>query len=256
MPGSRALVSRVTDRIVTLNDNGGAGGFDFFPSTLLQQNAIPQNGLAAWAVFDDSTANDSGTHTFGRPLGGGQRIALLDRRRTDVLLVDLPSWPVGVFADPRRPEGRAAWYSLGFLLRKAAAVFLDVRTGELDVGMRTYSDGQLVRAQVFLSDHLENGAGYSSRLGEPDVFSELVDCAWEMAAGETGWVHGDHAVLCGVSCPRCLREYGNLSRGANVAKNPVGSRASISWYSSAPHTGQGPLMSSTPATGELARGSV
>lgn len=211
VPNSHVAVSRITDRIVTINDNGGVGGFDFFPSTLLQQNAVQQNGLAAWAVFDDTTANDRGGHSFGRPVGGGHRISLLDRRRTDILLVDLPSWPAGVYADPRRPEGRAAWYSFGFMLRKAAAVFLDVRTTELDVGMRTYANGDGLRAQVFLSDRLENGAGYCSRLGDPIVFRALLERAVDMVEGEDGWTADHHAEACGVSCPRCLREYGNLS---------------------------------------------
>jgi hypothetical protein len=204
-------IACVTERIVTLNDNGGVGGFDFFPSTLLHQNTLQQDGLAAWAVFDETTGNDRGGHSFGRATGDGHRIALLDRRRTDILLIDLPIWPSGVYADPRRPEGRAAWYSFGFMLRKAAAIFLDIRTGELDVGMRTHShDGQL-RAQVFLSDHLENGAGYCARLSVPAVFRSLLQCAEDMVSGHSGWAGGEHADLCGVSCPLCLREYGNLS---------------------------------------------
>ncbi|MFG0243607.1 MAG: DEAD/DEAH box helicase [Phycisphaerales bacterium JB054] len=211
VPNSHVAVSRITDRILTLNDNGGVGGFDFFPTTLLHQNAVQQNGRAAWAVFDDTTGNDRGGHSFGRPLGDGYRVSLLDRRRTDILLVDLPSWPAGVYADPRRPEGRAAWYSFGFMLRKAAAVFLDVRTSELDVGMRAYSNGEGLRAQLFLSDRLENGAGYCSRLGDPGAFRELLEYAEEMVAGESGWAGDEHAGVCGVSCPRCLREYGNLS---------------------------------------------
>lgn len=210
VPGSQVMVSCITDRIVTLNDNGGAGGFDFFPSTLLQQNAVHQNGLAAWAVFDDTTANERGGYSFGRQTGEGHRISLLDRRRTDILLIDLPFWPQGVYADPRRPEGRAAWYSFGFMLRKAAAIFLDVRTTELDVGMRTYSIDGALQAQVFLSDHLENGAGYCSRLGERGVFRELLACARDMVMGDQGWIGQEHAGTCGVSCPRCLREYGNL----------------------------------------------
>jgi hypothetical protein len=208
--GASILVSCISDRIVTINDNGGVGGFDFFPSTLLQGDSIRQNGRAAWAVFDGTTENDHGGHSFGRRLGDGHRIALLDRRRTDILMVDLPSWPDGVYADPRKPEGRAAWYSFGFMLRKAAAVLLDVRTDEIDVGMQTYSDGQNLRARVFLSDHLENGAGYCSRISDPKVFRALLSSAELMVTGSSGWTSHYHAESCGASCPSCLREYGNL----------------------------------------------
>ena len=41
---------------------------------------------------------------------------------TDVLISAVSNWPTGVFADPLRVEGRAALYSYGFLLRRAAAV--------------------------------------------------------------------------------------------------------------------------------------
>jgi DEAD/DEAH box helicase domain-containing protein len=215
IPGTNAYVAVVSDRIVTLNDNGGAGGFDFQPSSLLRwQGAVQQDGRAAWAVFDDTTSNDSGFHNFGNPNGPGHRLALLDRRRTDVLLVDIGTWPKGVFADPRKPEGRAAWYSLAFLLRKAAALLLDIRSTEIDVGIRTYGQPDDVRAQAFLCDCLENGAGYCSRLGEPQQFQALLRCAFEMAmgspAGGPAWVSSEHAGACGASCPRCLREYGNL----------------------------------------------
>jgi Lhr-like helicase len=215
IPGTNAEVAVVIDRIVTLNDNGGAGGFDFQPSSLLRwQGAVQQDGRAAWAVFDDTTSNDSGFHNFGNANGPGHRLALLDRRRTDVLLVDIGAWPKGVFADPRKPEGRAAWYSLAFLLRKAAALLLDIRSTEIDVGIRTYGQPDDVRAQAFLCDCLENGAGYCSRLGEPQQFQALLRCAFEMAmgspAGGPAWVSSEHAGACGASCPRCLREYGNL----------------------------------------------
>ena len=59
---------------------------------------------------------------------------------TDVLISAINTWPAGVFADPLRVEGRAAFYSYGFLLRRAAAVQLDVSDGELKVGLRTMID--------------------------------------------------------------------------------------------------------------------
>ena len=44
--------------------------------------------------------------------GASYRIALLSRRRTDLLLTGIREWPAGTYADPRSVEGRAAWYSL------------------------------------------------------------------------------------------------------------------------------------------------
>ena|SRR5215813_8479110 len=74
-------------------------------------------------------------------------------------------------ACPAGDEGlgvRAALYSFGFLARRAAADRLDVHERELRVGLRVLRDaaGDVV-GQIFISDSLENGAGYSSLLGQP-----------------------------------------------------------------------------------------
>jgi DEAD/DEAH box helicase domain-containing protein len=76
---------------------------------------------------------------------------------------------------PLRVEGRAALYSFGFLLRRAAAVRLDIHERELNVGLRVALDpnGQVI-GQIFMSDSLENGAGYSSYLGMPAETEDLL----------------------------------------------------------------------------------
>ena len=43
------------------------------------------------------------------------------------------------------------------------------------MGLRpVYADG-LLSAQVFLADALDNGAGYASELGRPEVFKRILD---------------------------------------------------------------------------------
>lgn len=68
-------------------------------------------------------------------------------------------------------EGRAALYSLGFLLRRATAVLLDINEWELRVGRS--AQGNVV-GQVFLSDALENGAGYCSQFATPAAIERLL----------------------------------------------------------------------------------
>ena len=60
--------------------------------------------------------------------GSPSRIALLSRRRTDILLVGMTEWLQGIFASPTDVKGRAAWYSLAFYLQTAAAAILDIDT--------------------------------------------------------------------------------------------------------------------------------
>jgi len=147
--------------------------------------------------------------------GATERRALAAISQTDVLIAGMRSWPAGLFADPLRVEGRAAWYSFGFLLRRAAAVRLDVSDSELKVGFRTTVDpSQTIIGQVFLSDTLENGAGYSTYLGVPSEFEALLQDIlgpgqlgrFQVAAG-----HRDHGVACQTSCHDCMRDYGNLA---------------------------------------------
>ena len=62
--------------------------------------------------------------------------ALASVKPTDVLVLGIRAWPAGITAMPLRVEGRAALYSLGFILRRAASVRLDIHERELKVGMR------------------------------------------------------------------------------------------------------------------------
>jgi hypothetical protein len=137
------------------------------------------------------------------------------------LLVDINEFPVGLNADPRTAVGRAAWYSLAFFLRSAAAAEIDVDTTELDAGFRSVSRANLPIGQAFLCDKLENGAGYCRWLGEADNFKKLLDqgdsgLPRSTASLWTGTFHDstdgseNHAGACDTSCNRCMRDFYNL----------------------------------------------
>lgn len=138
---------------------------------------------------------------------------------TDVLIADVAEFPVGLDASPRRAEGRAAWYSFGFLVRRAAAVRLDVAESELNVGIQTCLDYsahfQLPSARLFLSDSLENGAGYSTWFSAEQgaEFEALLRAilAQDEDAFGARLLAAEHQRECLTSCYRCLREYGNMA---------------------------------------------
>ncbi|MFC5821826.1 DEAD/DEAH box helicase [Nonomuraea harbinensis] len=100
---------------------------------------------------------------------------------------------------------RAAWYSLAFLLRTAAAEFLDVDPRELIAGVHPgpHRDGTALYA--FLADGLENGAGFSTHLGEvaPEFAEHVASFLKDLAVPE-------HADVCQTSCYGCLRDYENM----------------------------------------------
>jgi len=140
--------------------------------------------------------------------------ALASIKPTDVLILDINAWPVGVEACPLRVEGRAALYSFGFLLRRAAAARMDIHERELKVGLKVTQDqnGQVI-GQVFLSDSLENGAGYSTYFGNPARAESLL--RFIIGDGDTTFnaplVAPSHARECQTSCPDCLRDFSNLA---------------------------------------------
>lgn len=145
--------------------------------------------------------------------------ALASIANTDVLVAGIKRAPVGVTLNPATPEARAAWYSFGFLARRAAAVVLDVAESELDVGIQPLMDMRAPfappSARIFVSDSLENGAGYSSYLGAPAEFEKLLvfmlgnggSASLSFYGPIVGTPHEDE---CSSSCHRCLRDYGNM----------------------------------------------
>jgi hypothetical protein len=197
------------DTVYVINDNEGRQ-FDF-EKLAHGETWVTRDALAKIGVNNPTLA----------PGGGRDQRALASVKPTDVFVLGIQSWPIGVNAFPLRVEGRAALYSFGFLLRRAAAVRLDIHERELKVGLRVMqdADGQVI-GQIFMSDSLENGAGYSSYLGSPPEAESLL----RFVVGQTGEVfygplvaqadpQGNplHGALCRTSCPDCLRDFSNLA---------------------------------------------
>jgi len=212
-----------TARVYRINDNDGD---DFNFQKLDNQNF--------WIVDDafDSALRDLPAAEQRRILRPSYDAATPPIRRalaaisnTDVMAVGINDVPVGLTLNPSRPEARAAWYSFGFLVRRAAAVSLDVNESELDLGLQPVPDLSTPfappSARIFISDSLENGAGYSTFLGDPARFEELL--RFILGQSSPSWTRqcppgSFHQPLvtpphedCASSCHRCLREFGNMA---------------------------------------------
>jgi hypothetical protein len=189
------------DTVFVINDNDG----QLFPFQKLAQGEtwVTAPALAAAGVQNPQFA-----------AGPGDPRALASVKLTDVLILGIAAWPTGVSASPLRVEGRAALYSLGFALRRAAADLLDIHERELRVGLRVLqSPANQVTGQVFISDSLENGAGYSSYFGTPAEMRRLLQY---LLGQPTQKYYGPvvsaaHANICQTSCPDCLRDFTNLA---------------------------------------------
>lgn len=190
------------ETIFVVNDNGGRC-FDFVKlnqgETWITQDALAQIGVM------NAQMN----------AGAGQdRRALASIKPTDVMVLGIQSWPTGIICSPLDVHGRASLYSFGFMMRRGAAVRLDIDERELKVGLRVIQDmNAQIRGEIFISDSLENGAGYSSHLGTPSEAENLLK--FLVGEGDPSFyaplAGGSHVTTCQTSCPDCLRDFSNLA---------------------------------------------
>jgi hypothetical protein len=197
------------DTVYTINDNDGRG-FEF--QRLAQDNT--------WVTL--SALEHLGIKNPRYLAGDPPDIrALASIKKTNVLVIGIQQplraglrcSPI-IASTPPKVEGRAALLSFGHLLRRAIAVKLDIDPREINVGVRVMQDvNSQVVGQVFVSDSLENGAGYSSVYGDPSKAEELL----RYIVGQNGTdfygpiVQQNHREECRTSCPDCLRDFSNLA---------------------------------------------
>lgn len=191
------------ETVYVVNDNDGR--LFSFEKLSRGETWVTREALASVGVANAPIAAGAGVD---------QR-ALASVKVTDVMVLEITTWPVGVKTSPTELEVRAALFSLGFLLRRAAADYLDVGEWEMKVGLRVLqSPSGTIIGQIFISDTLENGAGYASFLGQPQVTEQLLRYVLghppQPPAFNAFLVGQQHASACLTSCPDCLREFGNL----------------------------------------------
>jgi len=194
------------ETIFVVNDNGGRC-FDF----------VKLNQGETWVTREALTQVGINNVQLNAAAGQDTR-ALASVKPTDVMVLGIQSWPAGIVFSPLDVNGRAALYSLGFMMRRAAAVELDIDERELRVGLRVIRDPNAqvnaqVRGEIFISDSLENGAGYSSHIGTLDAAENLL--RFLTGQGNPSFyaplVAPLHANVCQTSCPDCLRDFSNLA---------------------------------------------
>ncbi|MHB1344023.1 MAG: DEAD/DEAH box helicase [Thermoleophilia bacterium] len=161
--------------------------------------------------------SEQGMSKYTNKLVPPRRVALAAAMRTDVLLANFATPRGGgyshVFHGTRKGMAqlvstarRAAWTSFAFALRSAAAFTLDIEVSEIAAGLKFIRDkdsGELF-PQIFLTDTIENGAGYVSYLGRTDNFRALLDATTSLTGD---WAAPSHK--CDSSCYSCLKDYTN-----------------------------------------------
>ncbi len=89
---------------------------------------------------------------------------------------------------------------------------MDIDLQEIQAGIRVLERDGMPRAQTFLSDTLENGAGYCRWLARHESLNQLLKMTCDFESGEIAsrWTAPDHANRCDTSCNDCLRDFFNM----------------------------------------------
>ena len=194
-------------RLYTINDNEGSL-YTFMPAA----NWV---GLVCTDLYQGLSDGSVLPRKDSLDPDAAQRVALGSVKYTDAILVggDSPT-PSAITALSPAGHGvgggaiarRAAWYSLAFLLTRAAAKYLDVDVQELNTGLQVREvDGELT-ARAFLADSLENGAGFSTHLGQQANFEAWIEVTNDLLHR---FREPAHTTLCDSACYRCLKDYAN-----------------------------------------------
>ena len=189
-------------QLYTINDNRGRG-FEF------QRSSQPTHGWLALGAFEDER--------WVNPTSEIRHVVLGSVVTTDVLIARPPQPTTPEWAHLMAAHNdaglaiitarRAAWTSLAFTLRAAAAQLLQVEVRELDAGVRLIAtdDRADLYPEIFLTDVIENGAGYVTHIADQEIFRELLDTAEALISD---WDDpARHA--CGAACYRCLKDWSN-----------------------------------------------
>lgn len=205
-------------RVVRINDNNGEGYTFHRASDSRLMNGVYINSeqinntlkSSDWRSIDQSNPIDN--------------IALYSELVTDVMVAKLQSPPsetnlIGVAQGFLDEKVKSAWDSLAELVAKQISIIEDFEPGEISVGRiftNYFQDELEVSGWAFyISDNLDNGAGYAYAYSEQNKFNNL------MKEIETDLLNnlllkGEHSKSCTTSCYHCLRNYFNKNEHQNL----------------------------------------
>ena len=177
-----------------INDAGGRGfQFGHYRSPSGIEDGIisvdEEKELLGWSIY--------------KPLSE-ETYALTCRTFTDIMVVrHVPKDDINVDFDIEARQ--AAWTSFAELLLSAASDLLMVERRELEVGIRRSRQEGKLKAEIFMADALENGAGYVFELARVPQFQALMNQILDGGMADRFAAHS-----CDSACYLCLKNYGNM----------------------------------------------
>lgn len=200
-------------QVISINDNMGQKySFKKFAN-------INNNETSYWIseealdIYKEKSGRNGKIDTEEKEI---HEIALTSSRYTDVFLTELNIIPESidlsiVSNSKENIYSKIAYYSFAFLLRDSVANILDVDRNEIIVGLRPVKNpwSRDVTNQIFLSDALENGAGYSNWLCDEKNYQKVLK---NITEGNiyNHLISENHMKNCDSSCYNCMQSYNNL----------------------------------------------
>lgn len=215
--GSNYLISADLGRIIKANTNS-SNGFAFtrtdrnqrLEGIYLEQSLVPSLDTPEWR----SVLIQAPTRTM----------CLYSQSHTDILLVGLKQDPQidTLFAlsdGHHRPEVQSAWDSLSEIIVRGISLREDIEPNELTSGKKLVTKistrgNPIYKWVSYITDVLDNGAGYSSFYSIPENFDLLLKYIKTVVVQNL--VNQSHAASCSSSCYLCLRNYGNRMNHASL----------------------------------------
>ncbi len=191
--------------VYVVNDAGGRG-FEFTKAK--GRNKDVADGLWTLDEIADHNQNENSKDRRIEADGASRKVALAARTFTDVLVLEATDRN-DVVLDAGTPARDAAWLSFGHMFATAAAQYLDVDRRELDVAYLPYVVEESKRGRIVISDTLDNGAGFSRHLSEPQHLKAVMNLVCDDY--DATFRTDPHDSRCDSACYQCLKDYSNLS---------------------------------------------
>lgn len=191
----RIRVRQEQGALLIVNSGRAQSGFDICQDcgasiTDSEEHWRPKWDRGRWQLIPcQSTATD--------------RVVLVHRLYSEIALIRV-CWLEELWADPTSKAGKAALYSLGYAILRAASVYLQVDPSELAMGVQPFQQtdelgSASVGGDVYLYDTLPGGAGYARQIADNVV--DICRLARKLVRTCPS--------QCDSACYRCLLDYSN-----------------------------------------------
>lgn len=205
-------------RLVRANTNGGQG----FTFKRIERTGVMDGIYLETSLLNQMLKTDRWLTT--QASSEQTDVSLYAELVTDVLMATCSCVPdetslLGIGSGYTLPAVKAAWDSVAELLGKEILLLEDIEPGEISVGRKYTTWRDSAGAEIggwaaYVTDNLDNGAGYASNYSNKERFKSLLA---NIQRDLGPFLMEDlHSKSCTTSCYHCLRNYFNRSAHSSL----------------------------------------